>query len=74
MPGPLYPAVPHLLPLFHAAFSTVMAEGTLDDLVMLARTGRQQYQATTPMQESEASHAQQRQYVAGGKLLLGRMA
>jgi indole-3-acetate monooxygenase len=53
VPGPLYPAVRHLLPLFHAAFSVGVAEGALDDLVALARTGRQQYQAATPMQESE---------------------
>ena len=42
VPGPLYPAVRQLLPLFHAAFSVGMAEGTLDDLVALAQTGRQQ--------------------------------
>jgi alkylation response protein AidB-like acyl-CoA dehydrogenase len=53
VPGPLYPAVRHLLPLFHGAFSAGMAEGTLDDLAALARTGRQQYQAATPMQDSE---------------------
>jgi indole-3-acetate monooxygenase len=54
VPGPLYPAVRQLLPLFHAAFSVGMAEGTLDELVALARTGRQQYQAATPMLVSEA--------------------
>jgi indole-3-acetate monooxygenase len=54
VPGPLYPAVRQLLPLFHAAFSVGMAEGTLDELVALARTGRQQYQAATPMLDSEA--------------------
>jgi alkylation response protein AidB-like acyl-CoA dehydrogenase len=53
VPGPLYPSVRHLLPLFHAAFSVGMAEGTLDELVALAHTGRQQFQAATPMQESE---------------------
>jgi alkylation response protein AidB-like acyl-CoA dehydrogenase len=52
-PGQLYPAVRHLLPLFHAAFSVGMAEGALDELVALARTGRQQYQAASPMQKSE---------------------
>jgi alkylation response protein AidB-like acyl-CoA dehydrogenase len=51
--GQLYPAVRHLLPLFHAAFSVGMAEGALDELVALARTGRQQYQAASPMQKSE---------------------
>jgi alkylation response protein AidB-like acyl-CoA dehydrogenase len=53
LPGQLYPAVRHLLPLLHAAFSVGMAEGVLDELVELARTGRQQYQASTPMQKSE---------------------
>ena len=53
VPGVLYPAVRHLLPLFLAAFSTGVAEGALDDLVALARSGRQQYMAATPMQESE---------------------
>jgi indole-3-acetate monooxygenase len=53
VPGQLYPVVRHLLPLLHAAFSVGMAEGTLDELVALARTGRQQYQAATPMQKSE---------------------
>ena len=53
VPGPLYPAVRQLLPLFHAAFSVGMAEGTLDELVALAQTGRQQFQAATPMRDSE---------------------
>ena len=55
VPGPLYPAVRQLLPLFHAAFSVGMAEGTLDELVALAQTGRQQFQAATPMREFEIS-------------------
>jgi alkylation response protein AidB-like acyl-CoA dehydrogenase len=53
VPGQLYAAVLHVLPLFHAAFSVGMAEGTLDELAALARTGRQQHQAATTMQESE---------------------
>jgi indole-3-acetate monooxygenase len=53
VPGQLYAAVLHLLPLFHAAFSVGMAEGTLDELAALARTGQQQYQAATAMQNSE---------------------
>jgi alkylation response protein AidB-like acyl-CoA dehydrogenase len=53
MPGVLYAAVLYLLPLFHASFSVGMAEGALDELMALARTGRQQLQAATPMQESE---------------------
>jgi alkylation response protein AidB-like acyl-CoA dehydrogenase len=53
MPGVLYPVVLYLLPLFHASFSVGMAEGALDELAALARTGRQQFQAATAMQESE---------------------
>lgn len=53
VPGQLYAAVLYLLPLFHAAFSVGMAEGTLDELAALARTGHQQYLAATPMQASE---------------------
>jgi alkylation response protein AidB-like acyl-CoA dehydrogenase len=51
--GQLYPVVRHVLPLLHAAFSVGMALGTLDELAALARTGRQQYQAASPMQKSE---------------------
>jgi indole-3-acetate monooxygenase len=51
--GPLYPAVRQLLPLFHGAFAVGMAEGALDELVTLAKTGRKQLRAATPMQDSE---------------------
>ena len=51
--GPLYQAVRHLQPLFHGAFSVGMAAGTLDELLALANTGRQQLYAATPMRESE---------------------
>ena len=53
LPGPLYQAVPQLLPLMHGACSVGMAEGALDELIELAKTGRQQLQAVVPMQESE---------------------
>jgi alkylation response protein AidB-like acyl-CoA dehydrogenase len=53
LPGPLYQAFRHLLPLFHGAFSVGMAAGTIDELVALANTGRQQLYAPTPMRESE---------------------
>jgi alkylation response protein AidB-like acyl-CoA dehydrogenase len=53
VPGPLYQAVRHFQPLFHGAFSVGMAAGTLDELVALANTGRQQLYAPTPMRESE---------------------
>jgi indole-3-acetate monooxygenase len=51
--GPLYQALPHLLPLFHGAFALGVAEGAVDDLLELARSGRQQLRAAVPLQESE---------------------
>jgi indole-3-acetate monooxygenase len=53
LPGPLYQAVPQLLPLLHGASSVGIAEGALEELVELANTGRQQLQATVPMRDSE---------------------
>jgi indole-3-acetate monooxygenase len=51
--GPLYQAVPQLLPLMHSAVSVGVAEGALDELVELANSGRRQLRATVPMRESE---------------------
>ena len=42
VPGPLYEAARQVLPLSHGAFSIGVAEGALDELVALAKTGRQQ--------------------------------
>jgi alkylation response protein AidB-like acyl-CoA dehydrogenase len=53
LPGPLYQAVLHLLPLLHSAFSVGVAEGALDDLLALANSGRQQLRAAVPMRASE---------------------
>jgi len=53
LPGPLYQAVPQLLPLLHVANAVGIAEGALDELVAHANTGRQQFKATAPMQQSE---------------------
>jgi alkylation response protein AidB-like acyl-CoA dehydrogenase len=53
VPGPLYQAVPQLLPLLHGAAIVGMAEGALSELVALANTGRQQLRAPAPMRESE---------------------
>jgi len=52
-PGPLYQALRQWLPLVHGAFSVGVAEGTVDDLLALAGTGRQQLYAAVPMRESE---------------------
>lgn len=51
--GPLYQALRQWLPLLHGAFSVGLAEGTVDELLALAHTGRQQLYAAVPMQESE---------------------
>lgn len=52
-PGPLYQALRQWLPLMHSAFTLGMAEGTFDELLALAHTGKQQLYATVPMRESE---------------------
>lgn len=51
--GPLYQAVIQLIPLFHCAFAVGVAEGAVDALVALARTGRKQLWAASPLRESE---------------------
>ena len=53
LPGPLYVALLPWAPLLHGAFSLGLAEGTVDDLLALAHTGRQQLFAATPMRDSE---------------------
>ncbi|SEN15741.1 acyl-CoA dehydrogenase family protein [Bradyrhizobium sp. OK095] len=53
MSGPLYQTLRQWLPLLHGAFSLSMAEGTVDDLLALAHTGKQQLYAAVPMRESE---------------------
>jgi indole-3-acetate monooxygenase len=53
LPGPLYKAVPQIMPLLHGAFTVGMAEGALDDLIALANTGRRQLRAPASMRESE---------------------
>ena len=53
VPGPLYQAVLPHLPLMLGANLVGIAEGSLDELVELAKTGRQQLQAALPMRDSE---------------------
>ncbi|TAI62757.1 acyl-CoA dehydrogenase family protein [Bradyrhizobium sp. Leo170] len=53
VPGPLYPAVRQLVPIFHGAVAVGIAEGAVDELVALAHAGRQQFRAITPMRDSE---------------------
>jgi indole-3-acetate monooxygenase len=53
LPGPLYQGVSQFIPLMHGTIAVSIAEATLEDLVNLAKTGRQQLRATKPMQDSE---------------------
>jgi alkylation response protein AidB-like acyl-CoA dehydrogenase len=51
--GPLYRAVPPLLPPMGSAIVLGMAEAALDAIVELAGSGRQQFRVTVPMRDSE---------------------
>lgn len=51
--GPLYQAPWHLMLLMPAAVAVGIAEGALDALVRVARSGRRQLRAATAMQDSE---------------------
>jgi alkylation response protein AidB-like acyl-CoA dehydrogenase len=51
--GPLYQAVPQLLPLLLGAVGLGIAEGALNELLEFADGGRQQLRAAVPMRESE---------------------
>jgi alkylation response protein AidB-like acyl-CoA dehydrogenase len=53
LPGPLYRGVSQFIPLLHGTIAVSIAEGALEDIVNLAKTGRQQLRATKPMQDSE---------------------
>jgi alkylation response protein AidB-like acyl-CoA dehydrogenase len=53
VPDRLSQALLQVLPLPHGAVCVGMAEGALDDLVTLARTGWQQLRAAAPMRDSE---------------------
>jgi alkylation response protein AidB-like acyl-CoA dehydrogenase len=51
--GPIYQAFRPWLALLHGTFSLGLAEGTVDDLLALAHTGRQQLYAATSLRDSE---------------------
>jgi alkylation response protein AidB-like acyl-CoA dehydrogenase len=53
VPGALYLGVWQAISLLHGANSVGMAEGALDALLAVAQSGRQQFQAATPLRESE---------------------
>jgi alkylation response protein AidB-like acyl-CoA dehydrogenase len=65
LPGPLYQAVPQLLPLLHGASSVGIAEGALNEIVELANTGRRQLQAAVPMRDSETFQGELGRVAAG---------
>jgi alkylation response protein AidB-like acyl-CoA dehydrogenase len=51
--GPLFQAVSHLLAPMGSAMMVGMAEGALDAIVALAKTGHQQFRVATVMRDSE---------------------
>jgi indole-3-acetate monooxygenase len=53
VPGALYAAPHHFIPLLHSAMALGIAESALDDLATMARTGRRQQRAATAMRDSE---------------------
>jgi indole-3-acetate monooxygenase len=53
VPGPLYDAVRHFVPLMHIPAAIGVAESALHEVVELANTGRQQQRSTAPMRDSE---------------------
>ena len=53
VPGPLYSAPMQLLTLLHGTLALGMAEGALEDVVAMARSGRRQQRAATAMRDSE---------------------
>lgn len=52
-PGPLYQAPQHLLLAFHSPIALGIASAALDELIALAKTGRQQQRSPAPLRESE---------------------
>ena len=52
-PGPLYSAPSHFVALAHGPITLGLAEGAIDDIVAIARSGRKQSRAPVAMQDSE---------------------
>jgi indole-3-acetate monooxygenase len=53
LPAPLYQSALELIPLTHSAFAAGLAEGAVNDLIELVKTGRKQFRAATAMHDSE---------------------
>lgn len=71
VPGPLYQAFRHFLPLFHGAFAIGMAAGAVDELVALANSGRQQLYAPAPMRDTETFQFELGRISAGARAAQG---
>jgi alkylation response protein AidB-like acyl-CoA dehydrogenase len=54
--GPLYSAPGHFAALAHGPVTLGLAEGALDDLMTMARSGRKQSRASAAMRDSEIFH------------------
>jgi indole-3-acetate monooxygenase len=52
-PGPLYSAPSHFVVLAHGPITLGLAEGALDDIMTMARSGRKQSRASVAMRDSE---------------------
>jgi alkylation response protein AidB-like acyl-CoA dehydrogenase len=58
LPGPLYAAPMHFIPLMHGPIAVGIAEGALSDIVDMAASGRQQLRAARPMGDTELFQAE----------------
>jgi alkylation response protein AidB-like acyl-CoA dehydrogenase len=58
IPGPLYTAPVHFIPLLHGPVAVGIAEAALNDVVEMARNGRKQLRAAKPMRETEIFQAE----------------
>jgi alkylation response protein AidB-like acyl-CoA dehydrogenase len=56
LPGPLYGSPMQFIPLLHGSFALGLAQGALEDLVAIARSGMKQQQVAVAMQKSEIFH------------------
>ena len=50
--GPYFNAIAPFIKLSHSAFALGLAEGTRDDLLTLAKSGKRQFRAAAPMRDS----------------------
>jgi indole-3-acetate monooxygenase len=52
--GPLYAGVPQIIAVLHGAVSLGIAEGALEDLLVIAASGRRQERVAAPMRDTES--------------------